>query len=75
MSSLPDAKALDEPTELLAFTFTRSSRAADVAVHAMPMKQTRRVKQNKNALKRFPRYTNGAKSSSVLPFFTRDKAP
>jgi hypothetical protein len=52
MSSLPDAKVLDEPTELLAFT--RSSRAADVAVHAMAMKQTRRDKQNKSALKTLP---------------------
>jgi hypothetical protein len=38
MSLLPDARVLDELMELLAFT--RSSRAADVAVHAMLMKQT-----------------------------------
>jgi hypothetical protein len=56
MSMLPDAKVLDEPTELLAFT--RSSRAADVAAHAMAMTQTRRetrgTKTRSNASRETP---------------------
>jgi hypothetical protein len=73
MSLLPDAKVLEELTELLALT--RSSRAADVAVHAMAMKQTKGLAEQKRAQTLPAKHQTSAKSSEVLPLFTRDTEP
>jgi hypothetical protein len=74
MSLLPDAKVLDELTELLAFK--RSSRAADVAVHAMVMKQTKGLAEQKtrsNASRETPDGRKVLGSPSAL--HTRHRAP